>query len=87
MQTTKLEPASRKTLAIRAAAGNDCETCPICARPANAPYRRIVDSRIVEGCIDAAHSVAHLVGDSREWHYRKVAVAHRRAVAANLEGK
>jgi len=83
--TTKLEPASRKILALRLAAGNDCETCPTCARPANAPYRRIVDGRIVEGCIDAAHTVACLVGGTREWHYRKAAVAHRRTVAASLE--
>jgi hypothetical protein len=41
--------------------------CTTCCRPAAAPYRRIVEGRIVEGCVDAIHT-GHLIGASRDWH-------------------
>lgn len=56
-------------------------TCTTCNRPANAPARRIVDGRIVEGCVDAAHT-GHLIvpSDSAEWHNRPEAKAIRASV-------
>lgn len=52
--------------------------CPICGKPVNAPSRRIVDGRIVEGCIDDSHT-GHLTPgtNSHAWHHRKSAKAHR----------
>ncbi len=47
-------------------------TCPTCVRPVGAPYRRSVNGKVVEGCIDECHT-GHLYGTSLEWHNRPVA--------------
>jgi hypothetical protein len=57
------------------------DRCPTCLRPVNNPYRRIVDGRIVEGCIDDTHTGRiPAASNTGAWHNRPVAKAHRRAV-------
>jgi hypothetical protein len=86
MQDIK-EVASRTILKIRAAAGNNCERCPACAKPASMPYRRIVDGVYVEGCVDASHT-PHMQGlamDTAHWHFRAEAVQIRKDTAKFLQ--
>lgn len=63
---------STKIESIRRAAGGEMHRCPTCTRSVDAPYRRIVDGAIVEGCIDASHtdSMSVGVGNSQAWHNR-----------------
>lgn len=85
--TTK-EPASRDILSIRANAGNSCEVCPTCTKPASAPFRTTDnDGTVISGCIDAAHT-PHLEGlqsQSAAWHFRPVAIDFRIREALRLE--
>lgn len=52
--------------------------CPDCCSTPAAPYRRTVDGKITEGCINAAHS-EHFTGlsESWAWHMRPWAVEFR----------
>jgi len=50
----------------------ETKTCKTCGRPLAAPYRRIVNGKIVEGCVTADHD-GHLYGAAAEWHNRPVA--------------
>lgn len=61
--------------------------CPTCCRPAAMPYRRIVDGKITEGCVDAHHHVSETVYScgSSEWHTRPAAAELRRAELKHLE--
>lgn len=85
--TTK-EPASRDILDIRAQAGNSCEVCPTCTKPAATPFRRTDDNgTVISGCIDAAHTT-HLEGvkgPSADWHFRPVAIDLRIREALRLQ--
>lgn len=87
--TRNADPA-RKINAIRAAARGVSlealadEPCPTCCRPAAAPYRRIVDGRIVEGCCDAHHSLGSLYGESLAWHARRESREIRRVALRSL---
>ena len=52
--------------------------CNTCCRPTTAPYRSWCDGAIVQGCIDAAHDGALVMGSADyQWHYRVMAVAWR----------
>ena len=75
-----------KISAIRAAAGNDGHVCPTCGKSSASPYVRIVDGKIIEGCIDAAHW-RYLSGgsDLAAWCLRPVAAAIRAQELAHLE--
>ncbi len=53
--------------------------CRTCGRPKAAPYRRVLDGEVTEGCIAADHD-AH----PDAWHLRPRAVAHRADTAAHL---
>lgn len=57
---------------IRREAGNPLDVCPTCSRAADSPARRLVDSEIVEGCVDAFHH-GHLTGAGLAWHNRPYA--------------
>lgn len=76
---------SDEIMKIRLANGGSDQTCPTCGRSAFAPYRRIVDGRIVEGCVDAIHS-DHVtpISNSGHWHNRKEAKEIRRAELTHL---
>jgi len=86
MKTTRDEQVSAKIVAIRVKAGGSAERCTTCCRPADAPYRRWQDDRIVEGCVDAVHT-AHMFGisSSGSWHRRPVAQEMRRVELARLQ--
>ena len=76
-----LKARDAKIVANRVRHGGSATHCPTCTRPAFHPYRRIVDGKIVEGCVDACHS-AHVSpashsGASYEWHWRPEAIALR----------
>jgi len=58
--------------------------CTTCCRTAAAPYRRVVDGRIVEGCVDAIHT-GHLIGGSRDWHETLAAYQIRENMTAMRE--
>lgn len=51
--------------------------CPTCNKPADKPYRNVVDGHIVGGCIDNFHSGAYLSEADWEWHTRDSAMAWR----------
>lgn len=53
-------------------------TCAICGKLPHQPIRRLVDGKIVEGCISAFHS-GHLAPGSADeaWHNRESAKAFR----------
>lgn len=55
--------------------------CPICGRPAGAPYRNLLGGRITEGCISAFHDGA-ITGADLAWHNRPWASAWRTAQEA-----
>lgn len=57
--------------------------CTTCGRSAASPYRRSVGGKIVEGCIDDAHT-GHLYGDSLRWHMRPEAKAFRASMKSRL---
>lgn len=88
MKTTR-RSVSEKILAIRAAAhaalGSTMPTsCPTCGRAPGLPYRRYdAAGRVLEGCVDAAHT-GHLVGESARWQGRKAAEDIRRATLAGI---
>lgn len=48
------------------------EKCNTCGRSVFSPYRRHVNGKIIEGCIDASHE-GKLYGESLRWHNRKEA--------------
>lgn len=73
-----MDHISSAILAIRASAGNPCDTCPTCTRARHAPYRYVKDGRIWYGCVDACHT-GYLYGESLAWHTRQEA----RAIRAN----
>lgn len=56
--------------------------CPICCKPLDAPYRRLVAGRIVEGCISTHHE-GHLAPNSADarWHEQG-----RKALARSKRG-
>ena len=56
--------------------------CRTCGRNLDQPYR-VYDAfgKVVQGCIDADHDHAFLIGESARWHNRKEAKAWRRYVA------
>jgi hypothetical protein len=47
---------SARIVAIRDSAGNPGTHCPCCTQPVAAPYRRVLEGRVAEGCVDAAHA-------------------------------
>lgn len=57
--------------------------CTTCARSAGDPYRRRVGGKIVEGCIDDAHT-GHLYGESLRWHMRPEAKSYRASAKSRL---
>jgi hypothetical protein len=61
--------------------------CPTCGKPAAAPYRRVVAGEIVEGCVDAHHSLGRLTGKSAAWHARTEAIAVRSAMLQSRSGR
>ncbi len=76
---------SAKINAIRNAALGEAHTrCPTCGHGASAPYRRVSEGKIVEGCIDAFHAEA-LYGESLRWHTRPAAQKLRQGTLALLE--
>jgi hypothetical protein len=83
------ETPSKHILRIRFRAGNPCTSCPTCNRPASMPYRRILAGKIVEGCIDAAHTPSmetQRLSNTGHWHFRTEAVALRRDALTFLKG-
>lgn len=62
---------SRKVVAKRIANGGDPERCPTCGQHPDRPHRRIVNGKIVEGCVDHSHA-GRLVtpSASADWHNR-----------------
>ena len=60
-------------------------TCLTCNRLPAAPYRRIVDGRTIEGCVDACHT-EHVHGTSTEWHWRQDAIKIRKSTLDFLNG-
>jgi hypothetical protein len=83
--------ASAKINAIRSAARlslgmGDATCCPTCTRSAASPYRRQVDGKVSEGCIDAFHTPAFegIATTSAAWHFRPEAVALRAQTLAHL---
>jgi hypothetical protein len=53
------------------------------------PYRRILAGKIVEGCIDAAHTPSmetQRLSNTGHWHFRTEAVALRRDALTFLKG-
>lgn len=87
MSATKTNGTVSETiLAIRAAAGNPCTTCPLCGQaPAN-PFRTYdAQGRITMGCIDATHD-GHITDEvSLAWHNRNVACELRRQALYELQ--
>lgn len=77
---------SANIMIIRRGAGGGHTHCPTCGQTRAAPYRRLVDGKIVEGCIDASHT-GHLVpiSASSEWHDRPVARMMRAGTLADLK--
>ena len=75
---------ARKSLGMPA----DRTTCPTCMRALNDPYRRVVDGKYSEGCVDAHHT-GHLpeASNTYNWHWRTAAIqvriaAHNMLIAA-----
>jgi hypothetical protein len=85
ISTVSDSATSRKIQAIRLAAGNPGTHCPCCTRPVADPYRRIVDGRCTEGCVDASHA-GHFgySSTSSQWHNRPAAREIRKAELARL---
>jgi hypothetical protein len=76
----RLPDVSSKILDIRLAAGGSSEVCPTCGRNASNPYRRCVEDKIIEGCVDAVHTGRLTpISGSNSWHMRNEAIAIRRA--------
>jgi hypothetical protein len=67
---------ARKSLGMPA----DLTTCPTCGRALNDPYRRIIDGKYSEGCVDAHHT-GHLpeASNTYSWHWRTAAIQVRMA--------
>jgi hypothetical protein len=60
--------------------------CPTCTRSKYDPFRRYDErDRVIAGCIDDFHT-GHLtpISASNDWHNRKFAKAHRRAIREHL---
>lgn len=53
-------------------------TCNTCVRDVRDPYRRIINGKIIEGCISSSHD-GLLTGESLRWHMRPLAVAFRKS--------
>jgi len=77
---------SAEILRIRAEHGGHSVTCPICVKPADAPYRRLVGGVIVEGCVDAMHT-GRISGESAAWHVRPSARAMRKDRLADMRDR
>ena len=75
---------SLKIRTIRHANGNPGKSCPLCGHASGAPYRRVHNGRIIEGCVDAHHSDA-LYGESLAWHMRPVACELRKQALEHLK--
>lgn len=58
-------------------------TCSTCGCGPSVPYRRIVDGRIIEGCVDLTHN-GQLHGSSLAWHDRKSAKALRKSAKRSM---
>lgn len=78
---------SQEIMDIRRSAGNPCVSCPTCCQPRTKPYRRRVNGKIVEGCIDACHTdtLLGVFGASRDWHFRPEAAEMRRKTLIHLK--
>jgi hypothetical protein len=62
------------------------EHCNTCTRPVASPYRRYDQAhKIIEGCVDAAHT-GHLYGESLRWHMRPAAKEIRKRSTERLRG-
>ncbi len=68
---------------IRSAAGNPGHVCPTCGKPAHAPYRRVLNGKISEGCVDPFHT-GRLSGADLAWHMRPCAVQLRISILRSL---
>jgi hypothetical protein len=57
-------------------------TCPICCRPAAAPYRRYNSrGQVVEGCVAAFHGGKLVTpSESNRWHCRPATKSIRRGL-------
>ena len=70
---------------IRKNAGNTLETCPTCCRAKAAPYTRVAEGKIVEGCIDAAHyDHVQIPSNYGAWFNRPVAKDFRAQILKSL---
>jgi hypothetical protein len=47
----------------------------------------VVAGEIVEGCVDAHHSLGRLTGESAAWHARPEAIAVRSAMLQSRSGR
>lgn len=83
---------SQKINAIRKAAGNPGCVCPLCGQKAQYPYRRFVDGKVYEGCVDAFHTEemnspaagAAYGSATVGWHNREVARQMRKDELVHL---
>lgn len=75
-----MKKVEEKINTIRKNAGNPMVRCPICLGSEWAPYIRIVNGKIVEGCIDAFHLKAGSCGPGNyaDWYWRPIARKLRR---------
>lgn len=66
---------SDKIELIRRKAGGEMHRCGTCTHSVDAPFRRIADGKVVEGCVDAAHTASMQLGNgaSQAWHNRQAA--------------
>jgi hypothetical protein len=87
MKRNTIATVDARINAIRAKHGNDGAACCTCGRPAINPYRRILNGRVVEGCVDAAHGPHLYAGNGLAWHLRPEAVQLRRNELAALQGR
>lgn len=77
---------SAKLVAFRAKYGGDAESCPTCTRAPTRPFRRIVDGKIVEGCVDACHTGQFTgLSSSNAWHTRPEARILRKETFDHLK--
>lgn len=81
----QIQAQARANIRARGIACPDLDRCTTCGRPAAAPYRRIVDGRIVEGCVDAHHQTGYLQGASLAWHMQPSAHVTRKAVLVHFK--
>lgn len=67
-----------KILNLRILNGGSVDRCPTCGHSPENPYRRVINGKIIEGCVDATHTGRLPVPSaSSDWHMRPEAIEVR----------